>query len=344
MPPQLRADCRRDAHAVLFPAFADLNLDETLQAFLRNGGQSLLLGETRAEYVSRAMSVERRAAESGGDIAHLAGAARQASGRPMLLALDQELGGIQRLHGLVTPLPDAATAAAMTSDAIEAISARVASEARQLGITLFLSPIIDVVIGANPWLERRTLGTDPAQVARIAAAFVRGVRSAGVAAMAKHFPGHPVLPTDPALEQAHVRSSLAELTAGYAPWEAVIAAGVDAIMTGPAVIDAFDPVNAASTSPAIMRHLRQRFAFKGLIISDDLDAKAILQENTLGATAVAALAAGADLLLLAAGPHLDEIVEAITKADTDGQLAAGRLAEAAGQVRALAARLEQSTG
>ena len=201
------SDHIRDAYAVLLPAFAGLALDNHLQEFLRNGGRSLLLGETREEYVARAMSAERRAAETAAHVRSFVDAASALADGPLIIAVDQEPAGICRLHDLVAPLPDLATLHKLSSTEIEAKAAGVARAARRMGVTLFLAPIVDVVHGENPWLARRTLGTDAAEVSRIASAFVRGVQSAGVTAMAKHFPGHSEAMSDPAMSDARQSAS-----------------------------------------------------------------------------------------------------------------------------------------
>ena len=88
-----------------------------------------------------------------------------------------------------------------------------------------------------------------------------------------------------------------------------------------------------------MQFLRDRLAFDGVIVSDDLDAPSVMLGESLAETAIRSLNAGADLLLLASGPHLPSVVEAIVAAAAGGRMPAGRLSEAAGRVRALAERL-----
>ena len=254
---------------------------------------------------------------------------------PLLVAVDQELAGIQRLHGLVPPLPTLEAARIMSDAALEAVCFDTALGARALGVTMFLAPIVDVVDGPNPWLQGRTLGTDPAEVARIASAFVRGVQRAGVVVAAKHFPGYRQLTADPALADVSLAVSAADLRIAEPAFRAVIASGVRAVMTGPAPVSAIDAKQSASTSPAIMSMLRTRFGFRGLIVSDDLDAPATLRGKSLLDTAIASLAAGADLLLIASGPHLVDIVDGLTDAAAYGKLPRDRLADAAERVRAL---------
>ncbi|RKF31474.1 glycoside hydrolase family 3 N-terminal domain-containing protein [Paraburkholderia fungorum] len=333
-------DLIQDAHAVLLPAFGGLELDDVVLRYLDNGGVSILLGESRDEYVARAMSDARRASESAAQFDCITGLARRHAGGGVIVAVDQELGGIQRLHQLAPALPGFESARALSADEITRQSAEVAKAARSLGVNLFLSPIVDVVTGINPWLERRNLGVDPAEVSRIACAFVRGVQASGVAATAKHFPGHPVTELDPARHEAVVNATLDELMPGIGVFRDVIGAGVRAVMAGPALVPAVDAEEPSSTSPGTLSFLRGQLAFNGLVISDDLDAPGILRGRTVEAAAVASLVAGADLLLVSSQSGLEVIVRTIVEAVKSGALAHERLAEAAQRVRSLAQELE----
>jgi beta-N-acetylhexosaminidase len=326
-----------NARAVLLPAIADLTLTDELRRVLDAGGRTILLGETRPEYVARRMSDVRRRDETRDDIAAFCAEVRRRAG-PSLVALDEEPGGISRLHGLVPRLPEAEGLSALSTAEIEEAAREMAASAAALGVSLFLAPVVDVVSGRNSWLAGRTLGRDPAEVGRIAAAWVRGVQSGGVAATAKHFPGHHDMTGDPAVEIAEVTGRAADLVHGLAPFRQVIAAGVRAMMTGPALVPAMDPVLPSSLSPTTIRALREDFGFAGLVVSDDLDAAATLRgERDVPQAAVAALSAGSDLLLLSAENPLDGIADEIRAAVADGRLPEARLAEAAERVRNLAA-------
>lgn len=324
---------RADAHTVLLPAIDDLTLTDPLMRFLDRGGRALLLGETRAEYVARRMSSVREAHETAADIHALTDRIARHAG-PALVALDQEPAGICRLHALVPHLPENLHAA--PSDQIERAAFQMARAARDLGVTMFLSPVIDVVTGHNPWLRGRTLGTDAVEVARIAAAYIRGVEAAGVVATAKHFPGHHDIDGDPAVEIATVGGGLAELCPGMIPFRAAIAAGARAVMTGPALVPAMDPELPSSLSAATIGALRD-LGFAGLVVSDDLDAIGTLRgQRDVPTAAVQALCAGSDLLLLSAANDLEQVCTRILSAVADGSLPEARLTQAAARVRALA--------
>lgn len=333
----MSSELHRAAYSVLLPAFGDLNLDDTVRRYLSRGGVSILLGETREEYVSRDMSPARKSAESPAQFIDIARQAASLAGAPVLIAVDQELGGIERLHQLVPAVASREQLNDLDAQDIEQRCFEMARVARSLGVNLFLAPIVDVVTGANPWLVNRHLGTDPVEVSRVSCAFIRGVQRAGVIATAKHFPGHYVTEQDPAIAEATVPGSLELLHDNLEVFKEVIATGVKAVMPGPAVFPAIDPNHSASTSSKVIAVLRDTLGFGGLIISDDLDAVSILRGHSITDTAVASLAAGAHLLLVSSESGLDAIAEAIVAAVHDGALDRQVLLDAASRVRELAA-------
>ncbi|WCM48561.1 glycoside hydrolase family 3 protein [Pseudomonas sp. WJP1] len=333
----MSSELLRAAYSVLLPAFGDLTLDDNVRRCLSRGGVSILLGETREEYVGRDMSAARKSVESPTDFIDIAREATSLAGSPVLIAVDQELAGIQRLHQLVPAVASREQLKHLGSQDIEQRCFEMARVARSLGVNLFLAPIVDVVTGANPWLHNRHLGADPVEVSRISCAFIRGVQRAGVIATAKHFPGHYVTEQDPAIAEASVPGPLELLHDNLEVFKEVIATGVKAVMPGPAVFPAIDPDHSASTSSKVIAVLRYTLGFEGLIISDDLDAVSILRGNSLTDTAVASLAAGAHLLLVSSDSGLDAIAEAIVTAVQDGVLEREVLLGAATRVRELAA-------
>lgn len=332
----MSSELYRAAYSVLLPAFGDLHLDENLRRYLSRGGVSLLLGETRDEYVGRAMSAARKGAETQADFVNIARQAASLAGSPVLIAVDQELGGIERLHQLVPAVASREQLKALSAQDIEDRCFEMARAARSLGVNLFLAPIVDVVTGANPWLLNRHLGADPLEVSRVCCAFIRGVQRAGVIATAKHFPGHYITEADPAIAPATVPGPVHLLHDNLEVFKQVIATGVKAVMPGPAVFPALDPEHSASTSPTVIGLLRDTLGFDGLIISDDLDAVSILRANSITDTAVASLSAGAHLLLVSSESGLDAIAEAIVAAVDAGVLGRQVLLAAASKVRALA--------
>lgn len=327
----------RDAHAVILPAFDTITLSDSVKRFLGDGGCSILLGESREEYVSRTMSDRRLSEEAADAFLGVTKQARDLAGG-VIVAVDQEIGGICRLHGLVPGFPDVKELKGYDTGFCEDIFSSIAAAARNLGVNCFLGPILDVVTGRNPWLSGRTWSMDPAEIARVSSAYIRGIQASGVAATAKHFPGFHNIALDPAIEpEARVIETTDSFKPGFIPFTNAVEAGVEMIMVGPCIVEAFDPENPASISPKIIGMLRNEFDFRGVVMSDDLDARATLRDCTLEQTAVHALKAGSDFLLIAAiDDHLERVVGAILQAVEKGDLAEDRLAEAGSRVRMLA--------
>ena len=194
----------------------------------------------------------------------------------------------------------------------------------------------------NPVIGMRSFGADPARVAAHVAAFVEGQQAAGVAACAKHFPGHGDTSLDSHLALPTTAVSEAELEAGpLVPFRAAIAAGVRSIMTAHIVVPRW--TSAGDAEPDDPHRPAARAArLRGMVITDALDMGAISRGAGVEQGAVRSLAAGADALCL--GPQVDEagvaaVHRAIVAAVQDGQLAEERLREAAARVRATARSL-----
>jgi beta-N-acetylhexosaminidase len=330
----------QDAYAVLLPAFANADFTDQSRGFFGNGGVASLLGCSREEYVARRMSSERSATETAAQFREYYERAKACAG-PVLIAVDYEIGGVHRLHDLAPQIRHPADAAHMSDEQLRDFGRAAGKAARAMGINYFLAPVVDVVTGPNPWLSDRIIIADPAVVARCAAAFVLGVQSTRVAATAKHFPGHHVTVADPFhSETVSVPGTRADLDPGLHPFRELVAAGVKSIMTGPIPVDAIDPAEPSSTSKIIVDLLRMDFGFKGLVVSDDLDLPGTMRGRKLDEVAIAAVDAGVDLLLLAAGPQVDEVAAALVSAVETGRLRGEKLAAAANAVRSLARDVE----
>ncbi|WP_321852392.1 glycoside hydrolase family 3 N-terminal domain-containing protein [Burkholderia diffusa] len=333
------SELSRQAHAVLFPVLETLELDDRICRFLDNGGKSLLFGETGEEYTTGQMNAERRSHET---LDAWRSTAEKAAARAgdMVLAADADIAAVHRLQWLTSPLPSRDDAQRMPPRELEDLCFEMAKGVAQTGINLVLSPTADVVTGRNLWLSGRTLANDPVLAAGMVRAYVRGARRAGLKTTLKHFPGHPELTGHPATSDATVPLSLDGLRSLWAPFEAGIEEGVDAVMMGPARFQAIQPAVAASLSGELISLLRVELGFSGLVMTCDLDHKATLGDRALGEVAVAALAAGADLLLLSpkAVPRIGEVAAAIASAVTGGRLDSSRLQGAFDSVSAAAER------
>jgi beta-N-acetylhexosaminidase len=317
------ADVAAMARVVLMVGLAGLELDPATAAHLAAGGRGILLLAPNISTATQVSALTRQAA--------------CAAAGPLLVAVDQELGPVARLGGLVTPLPTIAEALAMTPLELEITAQLLGEEMLGLGINVDLAPVLDVVSGASPALADRYLGSDPDVVAEWGTAFWRGLEQAGVVAVPKHFPGHGRAAADPHYEEARITAPLADLEAvDFVPFRAAFAAGARAVMVGHPTYDALDPDHPASLSPAVLAVLRDDFGFDGVALSDALNMAAVASALEPGPLAVAALAAGMDLLLVVDPAVVEETVAAIVAAVAKGDLPLGRLQEAAGRVVALA--------
>ncbi|RKF31475.1 glycoside hydrolase family 3 N-terminal domain-containing protein [Paraburkholderia fungorum] len=331
------SELSRHAHAVLFPVLETLEIDVHISRFLDNGGRSLLFGETGEEYVSGRMSQQRLSRET---VEAWHGAIEIATARAgkLILAADTDIAAVHRLQGVSAKLPARDAAQRMSESELEQACFETARGVVDAGINLALSPTAEVLTGSNQWLEGRTLANDLQTASRMVRSYIRGARRAGLKTTLKHFPGHPVLRGHPAKDEATVPSSLDELRAQWGAFRAGIEEGASAVMMGPARFEAFKPATAGSLSAELIALLRGELEFKGLVMTCDLDHRATIGDRSVGDTAVDALAAGADLLLLSpkAVPHIEEVAAAIVKAVEGGKLDPSRLDTAVSTVYQLA--------
>ncbi|WP_394433894.1 glycoside hydrolase family 3 protein [Streptomyces sp. SGAir0957] len=255
---------------------------------------------------------------------------RQPSKIPLIVSTDQEHGIVARVGKPATLLPGAMAlgAGGSRSDARRA-AAIAGAELRALGINQDYAPDADVNINpANPVIGVRSFGSDPAAVARMAAAQVEGYQSAGVAATAKHFPGHGDTATDshtglPVI--THTREQWEKLDAP--PFRAVIAAGIDSIMTAHLVVPALDPAEDPATlsRPILTGILREKLGYDGVVITDSLGMEGVRTKYGDDRVPVLALKAGVDQLLNP--PSLDVAWNGVLKAVRSGELTEQRLDE-----------------
>ena len=190
---------------------------------------------------------------------------------------------------------------------------------------------------ANPVIGDRAFSRDPEAVGRLGAALAQGLPSEGVAACAKHFPGHGDTSQDshkdlPRLPHALERLRAVELP----PFRALARAGVAAVMTAHVVFEALDPRRPATLSPEVMRLLREEAGFQGCAVSDDLEMSAVAAHFPLEEAAPGAVLAGVDALLVC---HRAEVqhraIDLVRGAVEDGRIPRERLAEARGRVAEL---------
>lgn len=288
-----------------------------------------------------------------GDPARSLAALEKRAGEPLVVSVDEEGGLVQRLAELIGPLPSAREMAeTMTPGQLRAMMAEHGRKVRELGITVDFAPVVDLGVGAeisDNAIGSRAFSTDPVVAADYARAYAAGLLDSGVTPVLKHFPGHGHATGDshlggvitPPLDQMHGADLL--------PFaELVGMEGVD-VMVGHVQVPGLDGAAGpgaevpSSLNPAAYELLRaggygpegSAPGFRGVIYTDDLTGmKAVTDLHPGGDAAVAALEAGADIALAAAGAvSIPEVVEQIRTA-----IAEGRISEE--HVRAAAERVE----
>ena len=254
---------------------------------------------------------------------------------PLLVASDMENGPGMRMSGIWsfphllpqgggTAFPPLMALGAAGSDSLAYALGRVlAREARAVGVHVTFGPVLDVNSNpANPIINTRAFGEDPALVSRLAQAYIRGAREGGLLTTGKHFPGHGDTETDshlglPAIRADRVRLDAVELP----PYRAAVDAGVDGMMTAHiAVTGVLGPdAPPATLSPYFMTDvLRGEMGFGGILFTDALDMGGVITRYGDADAAVMAVQAGADVLLMPRDIHV--AIEAVTAAVQAGTL------------------------
>jgi len=300
----------------ILPSFPGAEVPDWVRRFLAGGGGGIVLF---------AYNVPSR-----GELAALCGALRKERD-DVLLAIDEEGGDVTRLEWQTgSSYPGAAALGAVDDEAAtEAIAASIASELADAGVNWNLAPVADVNVPANPVIGSRAFGSDVGLVARHTAAFVRGTQSRGVAACAKHFPGHGSTEQDSHLELPTLRG---EVEDGLPPFAAAIDAGVRSIMTAHIRVAELP----ATVDPAVLEGLaRKRLGFDGVLLADALEMKGVSAMFGVEEAGVRALQAGCDALIV--GHDLGESDVERLQAALASRVDEARLREAAGRVARLAA-------
>ena len=331
-PPKPPADpgLARLADAILIPPFGGHTVPRWVRAALGDGlGGVTVFGPNIT---------------SSAQLAELTGPLRSAAVEPVI-AIDEEGGDVTRIAHLAgSRYPGNAALGAVDDVALtEAVYRALGAELAALGINVNLAPSVDVNTAAdNPVIGTRSFGSDPGLVARHAAAAVTGLQAAGVAACAKHFPGHGSTRTDTHDSVAVVDAPLPLLARrDLPPFTAAIAAGVRTVMPGHLrVPELTGDLPASLSAAALTGLLRGELGFTGVIISDALEMRAVSEPFGMPEAAVLAVAAGTDLLCL--GRDQDQrsylaVRDALAEAAAAGRLPLARLEDAAARVAELRA-------
>ena len=269
-----------------------------------------------------------------------------ASEWPVWVSVDQEGGRVARLRAPFTEWPPMLALGRSGDPALARRFAQaMAAELRAVGITLDYAPVLDIHTNPkNLVIGDRALAEDAEVVATLGAAIIRGLQENGVAACGKHFPGHGDTSADshhelPVVEHAPDRLRRVE----WVPFREAIRAGVASIMTAHVLVPSLDEEKPATLSQGIVRGLlRGELGFEGLILSDDLEMKALAATHTVPEAAVEAIAAGCDAVLICRalsedrGRDIDvqfEALEALVHAVEDGRIPRTRFEDAIARQR-----------
>jgi beta-N-acetylhexosaminidase len=320
----------RLASGVLLPGFAGTSAPAWLSRRIEGGlGGVVLFGRNVVDDAQVAVLTDQLRAARG----------------DVLVGTDEEGGDVTRLdarHGSEVP-GSFALGAVDDPHLTRTVAAGMGARLAACGVTVNLAPCADLSLTLeDPIIGVRSFGADAALAARHVAAFVEGVQSAGVAACAKHFPGHGAATGDSHTELPELPRTVAQLRdTELVPFRAAVHAGVRAVMTGHLVVPEWGPRPATLNARAVAV-LRTELGFTGTVITDALDMKAVSGTAGMADGAVGALLAGADGLCVG-GEFTEEsmvrwLVDALVAAVVDGELPERRLAEAAGRVAALGAR------
>lgn len=249
-------------------------------------------------------------------------------GLPVLISTDQEHGIVARVGEPATLFPGAMAVGAGGSRSDARTLGRIAGrELRAMGIRQDYAPVADVNVDpANPVIGVRSFGSEPDAVARLVAAEVAGYQGSGVAATAKHFPGHGDTVDDSHAKLPyihHTREQWERLDAP--PFRAAIAAGIDSIMTAHIVVPALDGAEDPATlsRPILTGILREELGYDGVVVTDSLGMEGVRTKYGDDRVPVLALKAGVDQLLNP--PSLDVAWNAVLRAVRDGELTEERL-------------------
>ncbi|WP_116946900.1 glycoside hydrolase family 3 protein [Jiangella endophytica] len=274
---------------------------------------------------------------SPGQIAQLSNdlqrTATATGGPPLIVSTDQETGIVARMPAPATQFPGAQALAAGGSTNAAREAARItARELRAVGINQNFAPVADVnVNAANPVIGVRSFSSDPGVAADYVTAQVAGYQAGqGVAAAAKHFPGHGDTTTDSHYgvpEIDHTRQEWETIDAP--PFEAAIDAGIDVIMTAHIVVDSLDPTGVPATlsAPIITGLLRDELGYDGVVVTDALNMEGVRQGFGPARVPVLALQAGVDQLLVPKDGDMDVMYQAVLQAVRDGEISEDRLDE-----------------
>ncbi|HEY3450802.1 MAG TPA: beta-N-acetylhexosaminidase [Myxococcales bacterium] len=299
--------------------------------------------ELIAQGVTGAILFKRNVGEAS-QTAGLCAELKQEARRPFLLCVDQEGGRVARLRGgCFTEVPPMRSIGSRSDEALaQDVGRLLAREVRAAGFDVDFAPVLDVDTNpANPVIGDRSLAREAEAVARLGVAVAKGIESESVASCGKHFPGHGDTAQDSHLTLPRLPHDMKRLReVELVPFAAYAKARLASIMTAHVVFEALDPeIPATFSSKVLTDLLRKELHFEGVIISDDLEMKAVADRYDMGEAAVRSVLAGVDLLLVCHKPDRQQkAIDGLAHEAEKSQAFRRRLEDAARRVEDLRAR------
>jgi len=325
----MTSERQRQAARLLTVGFHGQALNDTLKDLLDRGVSGVVL-------FARNIDTPQQVAAMIADI-------KRYAGRPLFVALDQEGGLVTRLRKGFTQIPPMRAVGALDDPELtRELGRMIGRELRAVGVDVNYAPVLDVDTNPqNPIIGNRSFSRVPEVVARLGIALAQGLEAEGVASCGKHFPGHGDTAQDshqelPRLPHAMQRLEAVELL----PFRAAVAAKLAAIMTAHVIFEPLDAEYPATMSrPVLYGLLREKMGYQGLIVTDDVEMKAIADHYGCQEAAVRCLQAGVDNILCCHTADVQRgLIETLATAVDTGRISEQRLLEASGRVEAFTAR------
>ncbi|WP_237175630.1 beta-N-acetylhexosaminidase [Paenibacillus xylanexedens] len=266
--------------------------------------------------------------------------ANQSNPVPIFMSVDQEGGKVSRMPDTVESIPSSRKVGETKDSALaETMGELLARQVQLAGFNVDFAPVLDVNSNPkNPVIGDRSFGSSAELVSRMGIAEMKGLRSEGIIPVVKHFPGHGDTSVDSHLDLPVVNKTekqLAELE--WIPFQAAVKEQVEAVMVAHILFPKLDPDHPASLSDVIIgEHLRGKFNYNGVVITDDLSMGAIAKNFKLDQAALATVKAGSDILLVAHSyESAKTIFDTLISAVKSGKITESRIDESVYRILAL---------
>ena len=274
---------------------------------------------------------------------------KRVAARPLLLAVDQEGGQVARLRQGFTELPPMRAVGATGSASLaRELGGLIGRELRAVGFDMNYAPVLDIDTNPkNPIIAARSFGRTPELVTELGLALTAGLQEAGVAACGKHFPGHGDTSQDSHLELPRLPHAMERLEqVELAPFKAAAKAGIASFMTAHVIFEAVDSKYPATMSRAVLTGiLREKLGYDGMVVTDDVEMKAIADNYGVEEAVLLGLGAGVDPFLCCHTAELaHRAIDAIVRAIESGKLRQSIVDTATRRFTTVRTRFEQPVG